>query len=45
MIKRLIFDVAGTLISGVSFIPATEKALKKMNLYSKKMLQKSKEIT
>ena len=35
MIKRLIFDVDGTLISGVSFIPATEKALKKVNLYSK----------
>ncbi len=34
MIKRLIFDVDGTLINGVSFVPIIESTLKKMNMYS-----------
>lgn len=40
MIKRLIFDADGTLISGLSFILATEKALKKVNLYSTENAEK-----
>lgn len=35
MIKRLIFDVDGTLITGVDFTPFIEKTLKKINAYSK----------
>lgn len=34
MIKRLIFDVDGTLIVGVNFIPSIEATLKKLGIYS-----------
>lgn len=34
MIKRLIFDVDGTLITGVNFIPYIEATLKKLGFYS-----------
>ena len=34
MVKRLIFDVDGTLIPGVDFTPAIEITLRKLNLYS-----------
>lgn len=34
MIKRLIFDVDGTLIIGVNFIPSIEATLKKLEIYS-----------
>lgn len=34
MIKRLIFDVDGTLITGVSFIPPIENVLKRIDAYS-----------
>ena len=40
MIKRIIFDIDGTLIAGVSFIPPTENALKKLNIYSKENIEK-----
>lgn len=34
MIKRLIFDVDGTLITGVNFIKPIETTLKRLNLYN-----------
>ena len=34
MIKRLIFDVDGTLITGVNFISSIEATLKKLDFYS-----------
>ncbi len=34
MIKRLIFDVDGTLITGVNFIKPIEETLKKLNIYN-----------
>ena len=34
MIKRLIFDVDGTLITGVNFIKSIEATLKRLNLYN-----------
>lgn len=34
MIKRLIFDVDGTLITGVNFISSIEATLKKLGIYS-----------
>lgn len=34
MIKRLIFDVDGTLITGVNFIKPIEATLKKLNIYN-----------
>jgi len=34
MIKRLIFDVDGTLITGVNFVDAIKKTLKRLNIYS-----------
>lgn len=40
MIKRLIFDVDGTLIVGVNFVSSIEATLKKMNLYSKENVEK-----
>ena len=33
MIKRLIFDVDGTLINGVNFIKPIEATLKRLNIY------------
>lgn len=33
MIKRLIFDVDGTLITGVNFVEAINNTLKKLNVY------------
>lgn len=35
MIKRLIFDVDGTLITGVNFISSIEATLKRIEFYSK----------
>lgn len=40
MIKRLIFDVDGTLITGIDFSVFVEKALKRINSYSKECLEK-----
>lgn len=40
MIKRLIFDVDGTLITGVNFTSAVEKTLKKFDLYNEDNVQK-----
>ena len=34
MIKRLIFDVDGTLITGVNFVDAIKRTLKRLNIYS-----------
>ena len=34
MIKRLIFDVDGTLITGVNFVSSIEKTLNKLGIYS-----------
>lgn len=34
MVKRLIFDVDGTLITGVNFIKPIEATLKRLNIYS-----------
>lgn len=38
MIKRLIFDVDGTLITGIDFAIFVEKSLKRINSYSKENL-------
>lgn len=38
MIKRLIFDVDNTIITGVSFAPHIEKILKRANIYSEETL-------
>ena len=38
MIKRLIFDVDGTLITGVNFVDAIKKTLKRLNIYSDKKI-------
>lgn len=40
MIKRIIFDVDGTLICNVHFEPAISKTLKKLNIFSKDNLNK-----
>lgn len=42
MIKRLIFDVDGTLIAGVDFTPAIQETLKKLNIYSEENVEKFK---
>lgn len=34
MIKRLIFDIDGTLIKGVNFVSSIEKTLKRLDIYS-----------
>ena len=34
MIKRLIFDVDGTLITGVDFVDSIKKTLDKLEIYS-----------
>ena len=34
MIKRLIFDVDGTLITGVNFIDSIRKTLSKLGIYT-----------
>lgn len=39
MIKRLIFDVDGTLITGVNFSDAVEATLKKIDLYSEENMK------
>lgn len=39
MIKRLIFDVDGTLITGVNFISSIEETLKKLGIYSEENVQ------
>lgn len=39
MIKRLIFDVDGTLITGVNFISSIEATLNKLGLYSKENVE------
>ena len=43
MIKRLIFDIDGTLIRGVSFTPAIIKTLKELNIYSEENVIKFSE--
>lgn len=40
MIKRLIFDIDGTLVAGVDFRPAQEEMLKRAKIYSKENLSK-----
>lgn len=40
MIKRLIFDVDGTLITGIDFVSSIERSLKRINLYSPKNIEK-----
>lgn len=40
MIKRLIFDVDGTLITGVNFREFVKKALKKINIYTEENVDK-----
>lgn len=46
MIKRIIFDIDGTLITGVNFTPFIEEALKKYGVtdYSSKALIYAKNI-
>lgn len=39
MIKRLIFDVDGTLIVGVDFIESVKRTLKRFNIYSEENLE------
>ncbi len=39
MIKRLIFDVDGTLIQGVKFINSVEETLKKLGVYTEENVQ------
>lgn len=39
MIKRLIFDVDGTLITGVNFIGSVEETLRKIGIYSEENLK------
>lgn len=39
MIKRLIFDVDGTLIQGVNFIGCVEETLKRLGVYSEKNVE------
>lgn len=39
MIKRLIFDVDGTLIQGVNFVSSVEETLKKLGIYTKENVQ------
>lgn len=40
MIKRLIFDVDGTLITNIKFVEPATKTLKKLGIYSKVNLEK-----
>lgn len=40
MIKRLIFDVDGTLIVGVNFIESVKRTLERFNIYSEENLEK-----
>lgn len=40
MIKRLIFDVDGTLITGVNFVDAIKRTLKRLNIYSEEKTAK-----
>ena len=39
MVKRLIFDVDGTLIVGVDFIESVKRTLKRFNIYSEENLE------
>ena len=44
MIKRLIFDVDGTLITNIKFVEPATKTLKKLGIYSKVNLKHMKNI-
>ena len=45
MIKRLIFDVDGTLIRGVTFTNSIERTLKRFNIYSEENVRSFIEAT